>query len=343
MLLLLKEKDERELRIAYNKYDLLFRSTPAAVFLSEPATGVIHEANPRCTELTGYTPEELIGHSFSEFGLWAPGEHERAENAYCSQGNLQNFEIEAYNRMGQNRVWEVSSAKAPQDDHMFISSSIQDITKRKELQARVNQLLHEKDVLLSEVHHRVRNNLSQIISLLSLQARIAGDQTAERVLSNAGTRVQSMLALYDRIYTERIYTAVSAPDFFSRLIELLRSVFPDTSKSIKVELDIHELSIDPTIMSPLGQLINELFTNSMKHAFGNQNEGTIRIALHQEGDSLLLQYSDDGCGFSPEPADETGKSFGYILIEALAQQLEAEWQLEGPPGTRYSFRFKHVL
>ncbi|TVR94783.1 MAG: PAS domain S-box protein, partial [Spirochaetaceae bacterium] len=163
MVLLLKQEDERALGESNEKYNALFRYTPSAVFLSEPDSGIILDANPQCLELTGYAPEEVCGKNFTDLGLWQPGEREKAEAAYREKGRIVAHEIAARNRAGENCTWLVSSGLVQLRDKVLLASSISDISTRKALETRIQGLLTEKELLLHEVHHRVRNNLNQIV------------------------------------------------------------------------------------------------------------------------------------------------------------------------------------
>ena len=353
LVLLLKGEDERALRESNEKYNTLFRSTPSAVFLSEPDFGIILDANPQCLELTGYTPEEVCGRNFTDLVLWQPGEQEKAEAVYRDKGRLVAYEIAARNRAGEGRTWIVSSGPVQLRDTLLIASSISDISERKELETRVQGLLTEKELLLQEVHHRVRNNLSQIMGILQMQMGRTSIPTNE-LIEDTVNRVSGILALYDQIYTGEQYTSVPAREFLRVLTERLRSAFV-VGNSVEVTLDLEDIALPPGTISPVGQLVNELFTNSMKHAFKGRTQGTIRVSLRRDGSEYVLEYQDDGPGLPSTTATATvpapqetmrhasDSGFGTILIEALVEQLGALWEVQGPPGVLYNFRFPAVL
>jgi len=144
-----------------------------------------------------------------------------------------------------------------------------------------------------------------------------------------------MLALYDQIYAGEHYTEVPAREFLTVLTERLRIALP-TANAVQLTLDVEEIALPPRTISSLGQLVNELFTNSMKHAFKAQQAGSIWVSLRREGTEYVLKYQDDGPGLSQA---QTSAGFGTTLIEALAEQLGARWEESGPPGVRYRFHF----
>lgn len=350
MVLLLKEQDERALQESYDKYDVLFRSNLSAVFLSDPQTGVALEANPRSQELTGYSPHEIQGRTFTELGLWLPGERDKAETIYREQGRLVNHEMQARTRNGEERTWLVASGRAQLRDRPVLATTILDITDRKVMENRIHGLVAERDLLLREVHHRVRNNLTQISSALSLQAHRTPEPDAAEALTSAVNRIAAMLSLYDQVYTSGGESRLPVRDYFERLIQRLRSAFP-TSEHITVSMEVEDIELSPRTVSSLGQLVNELFTNSMKHAFHDRSQGIIRVALTRDAvtPALLLEYEDDGPGLPAAAAPATddrpsgSDSFGAILIEALASQLNATWETGPPPGVHYRFRFHPAI
>lgn len=299
-------------------------------------------------DLTGYTPDELQGKTFTELGLWQPGEREKASETYRSTGRLTGYEIGARHRKGEDRTWLISSEVVQLWQRTLLTTSLLDITRRKEMAERIHSLLEEKEVLLKEVHRRIRNNLGQIISLLNLQASREMKPAVTEILNDVVNRVHGMLALYDLVYAGTNYGGVSIREFLNLLTTRLRSSFP-FRESIAVNLEVEELTLTHKTVSPLGQIVNELFTNSMKHAFEDTADGEIHIALRQEGDELVLEYGDTGRGMNrdanqPSAGGSAGESggFGTILIAALASQLGAVWSIDGPPGTRYCFRFRPV-
>lgn len=342
LVLLLKEQDEKEIRVSHEKYDTLFRSNPSAIFLAEPDSGVVLEANPQASHLTGYTAEEILGRTFTELGLWKPEGRAAVESALQHDGELVAHEIDAVHRDGGVRTWLVSTAEAQLGDRTLLVSTVQDITARKSMELKMHGLLAEKEVLLREVHHRIRNNLTQLIGLLNLHKSRAeesrnGEPTAS-IFEDAINRIHGMQALYDHVYTRKDYADVDARGYVELLVNRLKSTFAN-GDAVEVRLEIDEIALTPRNVAPFGQLLNELFTNSMKHAFIDRRSGTIRIALHRDGDALLLEYADDGPGLPDNGAKASKEGFGSLLIEALTEQLGATWTIGGPPGVQYRLHF----
>ncbi|MFW5695294.1 MAG: sensor histidine kinase [Alkalispirochaeta sp.] len=342
LVLLLKEQDEKEIRVSHEKYNTLFRSNPSAIILAEPESGVVLEANPQILHLTGYTAEEIRGRTFTELGLWKPEEGAAVESSSQPDGGLVAHEIDAVHRDGGMRTWLVSAAEAQLGDRTLLAFTVQDITARKSMELKMHGLLAEKEVLLREVHHRIRNNLTQLIGLLHLHKGRSdesrnGEPTAS-IFEDAINRIHGMQALYDHVYTRKDYTNVDARGYVELLVDRLKSTFAN-GDAVEVSLEIDEIALTPKNIAPFGQLLNELFTNSMKHAFKDRRSGSIRIALHRDGDALLMEYDDDGPGLPDNGGEASQESFGWFLIEALTDQLGATWTVGTPPGVHYRLHF----
>lgn len=340
IVLLLKQEEDRALNESLKKYDTLFSSTPMTVLMYDPDTGIIHEVNPQCFELTGFSDREVIGTTLTELGLWDSAEHDRASKAWRRQGRLVAHEIRARNRNGEPRTWMISAGPVVLGDRRLVAAFVQDITERKALETRIQTLLEEKEVLLQEIHHRVRNNFSQVISYLTLQAGTSVVPDASEILMSSARRIESMLALYDHVYREASYAQVRILDFLQLLTDRLSDAFSNGG-TIRVLLEIEEIDMDTRTASTIGQLLTELYTNSMKHAFRDRTEGTIRVSLKRDGAELVLEYEDDGPGL-PDPdahPPDHASGFGSLLIAALVKQLHGTLELHGPPGVGYRLMF----
>jgi len=210
--------------------------------------------------------------------------------------------------------------------------SLTDITDLIRTQRSLEDALTERDALLSEVHHRVKNNLQIIISLLNIQS-IGADEAVKSVLTDAQNRVRAMAILHETIYDTGDFTGVDMESFITRLIERLRGAFDEYRVEFSVETDIR-LNLETAI--PLGLLINEAVTNSIRHAFPD-GRGHIRVKL--KGDGLLrLTVTDDGAGLGAEYREGVGMS----LMKALADQLDGELRFESDEGTAVILEFREL-
>jgi two-component sensor histidine kinase len=207
----------------------------------------------------------------------------------------------------------------------------------RQLQAQkkvIERTLSERETLLREIHHRVKNNLQFISSLLSLQTEHIDDPNALEALQGGQDRVQSMALIHQNLYQEDNLTGIDVIDYFQKLTQNLFDSYNINPDRIKLLLDIEEINIDVESVVPLGLIVNELVSNALKHAFPGTREGTISIWLKEQGDRLLLEVTDDGVGLDTQKRDVMESSFGYRLINALKDQLDGKLEIDGSDGTK---------
>jgi len=213
-----------------------------------------------------------------------------------------------------------------------------DITERKQAEEEIKRQLAEKEILLKEVHHRIKNNIASIGGLLSLHVQSATNPEATAVLQDAIGRVNSMRVLYDKLLLSEDYKDVSVKNYLSDLIDTVIAIFPNKAK-IKIDKRIADFQLDPKRLFPLGIIINELLTNIMKYAFTNRDTGLIKISLTNVDNRVALTIQDNGIGL-PDGFDiNVPEGFGLKLVKMLSQQLGGSFSMEKHAGTRCKIEF----
>lgn len=197
----------------------------------------------------------------------------------------------------------------------------------------ISEALDEKEVLLREIHHRVKNNLHFISSLLGLQTDHVSDPAALGALQEGQDRVQSMALIHQNLYQEDNLTGVDIPEYFGKLINGLFDSYNIRQGDIKLEIEVAPLNLDVDTVIPIGLIVNELVSNSLKYAFEGRETGTISINLKEEEGVLKLQVKDDGVGMGQAAKEAMGSSFGYKLVKAFVSQLDANLTVNTIPGT----------
>ncbi|MEQ8905605.1 histidine kinase dimerization/phosphoacceptor domain -containing protein [Ekhidna sp.] len=195
--------------------------------------------------------------------------------------------------------------------------------------AIISKSLAEKETLLKEIHHRVKNNLQVVSSLLSMQSRFITDKNALGAVNEGQSRVESMALIHQKLYQENNLSGVNAKEYIEDLAEILKNSYR-TDSTIEFKYDVEDLTIDVDTIIPIGLILNELICNSLKHAYPNESEGTISIKLKEENKQLHLAVTDNGVGSSGESSE---KSFGMVLIDSLALKLKATLQITSDKGT----------
>jgi two-component sensor histidine kinase/Tfp pilus assembly protein PilF len=195
----------------------------------------------------------------------------------------------------------------------------------------------EKEFLLREIHHRVKNNLETISSLLSLQISKIKNREFQQVMEETYTRVQSMGMIHLQLYGEKNLKGVEMKYFFESLGQFILETF-DAENRVEVDIDMSTLKLDVDLAIPIGLIVNELISNSLKYAFPNQGKGEIRVSLYEKEEILLLEVADDGVGIKPDFIP-LGTGFGSELISLLTRQLDGKMTLIKSPGAAFSFKF----
>jgi two-component sensor histidine kinase len=198
----------------------------------------------------------------------------------------------------------------------------------------------EKEVLLQEIHHRVKNNLQIITSLLRMQSRAVQDPAFSDALRECQNRVASMALIHDKLYRARDLARVSFPEYVRDLTNNILTSYALPARSVRVKLDIDDLSLSLDCAVPCGLILNELMSNCLKHAFPVGHSGTVHVGFHAKGEQeLCLVVQDDGVGMPADVDLEHTSSLGWRLIRALVQQLDGVVQCRTAGGALVEIRF----
>ncbi|MBK8556643.1 MAG: tetratricopeptide repeat protein [Lewinellaceae bacterium] len=202
----------------------------------------------------------------------------------------------------------------------------------------ISTALAEKELLLKEIHHRVKNNLQVISSLLKLQSRHLSDGVALAALQEGRNRVQSMVLIHQNLYQENNLTGIQSVDYISKLTQTLLQSYQLEPGKITLETDVDAMLLDVDTAIPLGLILNELISNALKHAFPENHSGAISVALKHQNDRLLLRVADNGVGMK---GDSRPDSFGFELVTLLAEKLQAELSMTSAQGTQVELHIQN--
>ncbi len=201
----------------------------------------------------------------------------------------------------------------------------------------ISKAIAEKNILLREIHHRVKNNLQVISSLLKLQSGYIKDDAAIQAIAEGRSRVQSMALLHQNLYKEDNLTGVNMKEYFDSLIQGLFDTYNISPDRIVLHKNIAEINLDVDTVVPLGLITNELISNALKHAFPGINEGNLFVDLFEQSGYLILKVRDDGTGLTKAASQE---GFGSKLIQSLSQKLEADITTRSSHGTEVMLTIK---
>jgi two-component sensor histidine kinase/ligand-binding sensor domain-containing protein len=202
--------------------------------------------------------------------------------------------------------------------------------------------LEEKEVLIKEIHHRVKNNLAVISGLLELQQGNAENDFASRILSESQRRVQSISMIHEKLYQNERLAEIDFEKYVRELVEIISYSFSYPDKDITVTVDIDDIKLGVDQGIPCGLILNELVSNAYEHAFKEQSDGTVAIEIIEKEDGVIaISVADNGVGMAENTEPQTSDTLGFTLIQTLCQQLEAELEVqENNPGSRFLISFQ---
>jgi two-component sensor histidine kinase len=259
--------------------------------------------------------------------------------------------IDTANRVAESRDYSLRAIKYADDDMGTLTDEFNDMLQRiqrrdAELEQRVVERttelsvsLDEKVILLKEVHHRVKNNLQIIASLLSLQSNQIEDDETLALFANSENRVRAMAAIHERLYLSDDLAKIDFPGYVEGLVENLFGSYSIDTQHVRLTTDIADVSLDLDQAIPCGLMLNELVSNSLKYAFPDGRRGELHIQLSQSVSGYRLEVRDDGIGFPAGIDFRQTDSLGLQLITALTQQLQGQIDMQNHHGTTFCIEF----
>jgi len=215
-----------------------------------------------------------------------------------------------------------------------------EIKIRRQIEQELKQSLKEKEVLLQEIHHRVKNNFQLVCSLLNLQAFHTSSEEARRALQEGQARIRSMALIHEMLYQSFYQGEVNFAQYIKNLVSHLQQMESVANKDIQIKIKVEDIYLDLKKAIPCGLIVNEIITNAFKHAFPDRDRGEINIEMRAKDHQVYFQISDDGVGVPPEIDVFQSKTLGLRLIHDLVQQLRGEIRMERHQGTAYFISFK---
>jgi len=340
-----QKRMENALRSSEESLSITLQSIGDGVIATD-IDGRVTRMNPTAQQLTGWNFADAQGRPLEEvFDIINAFSREAVPNPVkkvLELGQIVGLANHTVLRSRNGEEYHIADSASPIRDSQGVVRGVvlvfSDVSERYKAERAIQSLLEEKDLILREVHHRVKNNMNTMKSLLFLQSQTVDDPHVSMALQDAGNRLQSMYVLYEKLYRSSSFNEVSLVDYIPALIEEVLDIFPN-SPMVGVETHIAPISVDTKIVSTLGIIINELITNSMKYAFRDRTEGTLAVTVENQGDSLQMVVQDDGPGLPESVGFENSDGFGLMLVGNLAKQLRGELAIERTGGTKIILQF----
>jgi len=340
------ERKLAELALAESekKFHLLFDDSPLP-YQSLDGEGNFLEVNPAWCACLGYSKDEVIGRNFTDF-LESGYDKHFQENFSCFKETGEIHGVEFKMKCRDGKLIDVSfEGKIGYDESGSFKHThciFQDISQRKKAEKQINGALKEKETLLKEIHHRVKNNLMLISSLLNLQASHVKDKASYEMFMESKNRARSMALIHERLYQSTDLREIDFSDYIRTLSLELYRTYVINPEIIKLNLNLEPITVDINIAIPCGLIINELISNSLKHAFPGNRRGEVDIKFHSKEGNLILEVSDDGIGFPQDMDFKNTPSLGLKVVNVLADQIGGEIKIDSSKGTVFTVIFPEV-
>jgi PAS domain S-box-containing protein len=326
------------------RFRQVVESAPNAIVLINPS-GTIEMVNTQAERVFGYDRAALLGRPVEmlippRLRHHHPGLRTAFFTAPQSRSMGAGRDLYALKKDGSEFPVEIGLNPVETDEGTMVLSAIVDISDRKQKEERILAALKEKDLMLGEIHHRVKNNLQVVCSLLDLQSSSIEDKVALNLLTESQNRVRSMALIHQMLYESKDFVRVDFGSFLDNLVPSLVTAYGTDPELISLAINAVEVRLPINTAIPCGLVVNELISNALKHAFPANRPGEIKIDLASEPDgNVVLSVSDDGIGM-PEDCDlGATTTLGLQLVTLFADQLGADMTIHRRNPTRFELRF----
>jgi PAS domain S-box-containing protein len=346
-----KKRTEEALQESEARYRALFEQSADGVLIADLETKGFKYANPAICRMLGYTEEELrtmdvaaihpkadLPVIVAEFEAKAHGDKMLAARLPCirKDGTIVYADVVGDVMTIDGRACSVGFFRD-------ITERMKEESQREAAQEAIQSSLREKEVMLREIHHRVKNNMQVISSLFNLQAGHTLSPESREILKKAQTRIRSMSLVHEKLYKSRNLSKIDLAGYIQSLAVHLLHVYLVDHEQVRLETEFEDVALDINSAIPCGLILNELISNALKHAFPNGRTGVIRIGLRRgTGGAVELRVADDGVGFPPESDFREAESFGLQIVNLLVHQLEAAIDLDRTNGAAFTVTFREL-
>ncbi len=328
--------DRKRVEREREQYVRFFQTSTDIMVIADP-NGAFLRTNPACTDLLGYSANELLAKPFVDF--IHPDDKQPTLDEMARQQKLGyslNFE-NRYLCKDSSYKWLSWRANFVEEEGITYATA-RDISDRKQAEEQLQRSLEEKTVMLKEIHHRVKNNMQVITSLLNLQAREISDEGVRAMFAEARNRVHSMAMIHEKLYGSMDLAHIEFKEYLTNLVDGIADTY--MRRDVVFSVDMEPLALDVNVGIPCGLIANELVSNSLKYAFPDGRKGAIAVGIRKDGSgNNVLTVADNGVGF-PEHIDFSNTaSLGLRLVNVLTGQIHGTVELLKEAGTTFRITF----
>ena len=337
-----RKKAELALKKSENKFRNFVETTPDIIWEID-SNGVFTYISPQIEDILGYSPKQILGKTM--FSLIKPDSLSLVKEAFKDHvqknDEYNQLTVPVITSNGKEIILEIQSLKLTESDYIGFRGTARDITEKTKSTNELINTVQEKNILLKEVHHRVKNNMQIISSLLNLQIEHIDNDDSVNILKESQNRVKTMSMIHEKLYQTKNFNSIDQSEYITSIINGLLYSY-SVNKRIFPLIDVDPVNLNIETSVPCGLIINELVSNSIKHGFPNNMSGTILIALKPVENGFELKIADNGVGFPKDINFKKTHTLGLELVNNLVTQLDGEIEMESSDGTEFKITFSEL-
>ena len=351
----IRKEISKSLKKSETNYKTIFDNTGTATIIIDESQE-ISLANAEFEKLSGYSKEELnngkkwvdfifdedkkeIEEYYNKLISNFVNNHKYNSESYLGSNNSPgNFECKFVDKKGQLKNILLIIVRIPGTKKIL--ASLLDVTEQRKAEEQLKKSLGEKEMLIKEIHHRVKNNLMVISSLLSLQSQYIKNKDDLEMFEKSKSRAKSMALIHERLYQSNDLKRIDFGEYIEKMSTDMFNTYISDPEKINLEIDVENAMLDINTTIPLGLILNELLNNSIKYAFPDGKKGIIRVVFSKRGEYFQLKVEDNGIGFPDNIEFENTDSLGLQLINSLTEQIDGTINLNTNNGASITISFK---
>lgn len=337
-----RKKAEQELSESEKKFRTVVENANDAIYII--TSDGFQYVNSAFERLTGFTSDQVCGEAFDFWNIIHPDDvrmiKEREDARRKGKEVPSRYEFRVLAKDGKIKTVEPATVHIGEKGEIKVMGILRNITDRKRAEEKIKASLHEKEVLLREIHHRVKNNMQIISSLLRLQSRLIKDDKLKEMFKESQNRIRSMALIHEKLYQTEDFGRINFAQYIRSLTVHLFHTYKVNPNIVRMNTDVKNVFLDINKAIPCGLIINELVSNSLKHAFPNNKRGEVCVKLssnRQKKTKLIV--SDSGIGLPKSVNFHEPETLGLQLVSDLVKQIEGTFRLERAKGTAFHISF----
>ncbi|MBO6586115.1 MAG: PAS domain S-box protein [Gracilimonas sp.] len=338
-----RKQAERELRKEKLFSEKIIQSLPLNFFMFDENQNLIKWSRNHATH--GYSDEEYAERTPLDFfeGDDQQSIREYIEQVFAGDKSQGSIEADLIQKDGSKKPFLFNAVRFEQGDKKYLIGTSQSIEAQRRYQEKLEGLLAEKEVLLAEVHHRVKNNLAVISGFLQMQEFVSEDESVKSALLTNHMRVKSMALIHEDLYNVSNFNGIRFDHYLAQLLEFIEDKRNPKNKFIKLKKSIGRVEMNVNQAVPLALIVNELVSNAYEFAFEGRESGTITVDLKAENDTVSLSVKDNGIGLPEGFELENSPTLGTTLVLSYSEQINSKIDINtGKEGTEYRLMFNHL-